>query len=53
MRGFHTNLLPAHDLAASRDLDLYRDVLGSAPVPDQPYYVVFKVDGQHSGLVQS
>lgn len=49
MASFRTILIPAGDLAASRDL--YRDLLGVAPTADEAYYVGFDVDGQHIGLV--
>lgn len=44
-----TILMPATDLAASRDL--YRDLLGTDATTDEPYYVGFDVDGQHVGMV--
>lgn len=49
MPGFATVLLPATDLAASREL--YRGLLGMEPTADTPYYVGFDVDGQQIGLV--
>lgn len=49
MPGFSTVLLPAADLAASREL--YRALLGVEPTADTAYYVGFDVDGQHIGLV--
>ncbi len=49
MASFRTVLIPANDIAASRDL--YRELLGVEPGVDQPYYVGFDVEGQHIGLV--
>lgn len=49
MASFQTVLLPAADLAASREL--YRSLLGVEPTADSAYYVGFDVDGQHIGLV--
>ncbi len=49
MRSFATVLLPATDLAASREL--YQALLGAEPTADTPYYVGFDVDGQQIGLV--
>ncbi len=49
MPGFSTVLLPAADIAASREL--YRGLLGAEPTADTPYYVGFDVDGQQIGLV--
>lgn len=49
MAGFQTILIPAADLAASREL--YRGLLGAEPTADSSYYVGFDVDGQHIGLV--
>lgn len=47
--GFRTILLPATDVAASREL--YRGLLDAKPSVDEPSYVGFDVDGQHVGLV--
>lgn len=49
MPGFATVLLPATDLAASREL--YQVLLGAEPTADTPYYVGFDVDGHQIGLV--
>jgi len=49
MPSFATVLLPATDITASREL--YRELLGTEPAADTPYYVGFDVDGQQIGLV--
>jgi len=49
MPSFATVLLPATDITASREL--YRELLGTEPTTDTPYYVGFDVDGQQIGLV--
>ncbi len=49
MASFQTILIPAPDVAASRDL--YRALLGVEPSVDGPYYVGFDVQGQHVGLI--
>jgi predicted enzyme related to lactoylglutathione lyase len=44
----NTIIYPVKDLAAAKPL--YSQLLGVAPVMDQPYYVGFDVEGQDVGL---
>jgi predicted enzyme related to lactoylglutathione lyase len=46
--GMKTILYPVKDLAAAKQL--YGQLLGVAPIMDEPYYVGYKVDGQDVGL---
>lgn len=48
MSGFRTILLPASDLAASRDF--YQVMVGAAPFMDQSYYVAFQCGEVQLGL---
>jgi predicted enzyme related to lactoylglutathione lyase len=48
-QGIKTVLHPVSDLAAAKAV--YTALLGVAPQADSSYYVGFKADGQHIGLV--
>jgi len=43
-----TIIYPVKDIAAAKEL--YGELLGVAPIMDEPYYVGFAVDGQDVGL---
>ena len=46
--GMKTIIYPVKDIAAAKRL--YSELLGVAPLMDEPYYVGFNVEGQDVGL---
>ena len=46
--GISTVIYPVKDLAAAKQV--YRTLLGTEPVMDEPYYVGFEAGGVHVGL---